>query len=332
MNQFALHAASLAVALVAASPVAAQKYELTLAGASPGGLWSLIGIGVDGAVKAAYAGSTVTYQTSGGGFANVGLLQKKTAQLAVVHNAELKLALEGGEPFKAPSKDLRAIAYLYNWSPQFALVTKSFAEKHGLKSFDDLAAKKPPLRVAVNRRGNIAESISARLFAAIGVSFADIEKGGGQVVFAASEEQSDLIKDRRVDMIHNSLFHPAKSVLEAGQALEVVLLPISEPVIKKVSAEMGIEPCAIKAGTYEFQKQDVPSVCLGASLVAHESMDEATGYNLAKALVEQIDKMRAVHPSMKALTPQLMGSESVIPYHPGAAKYYREKGLLKGAG
>ena len=56
---------------LAAAPVAAQKYNLTLSGASPGGLWSRIGGGIDAAIAKAYPGSTVSYQTSSGGLANI---------------------------------------------------------------------------------------------------------------------------------------------------------------------------------------------------------------------------------------------------------------------
>ena len=52
-------------------PVHAETYNLTLTGASPGGLWSRIGGGVDAAIAAAYPGSTITYQTSSGGLANI---------------------------------------------------------------------------------------------------------------------------------------------------------------------------------------------------------------------------------------------------------------------
>lgn len=67
MLKFTISVAVCAMAL--AMPAAAQKYNLTLAGASPGGLWSTIGAGIDASIAAAYPGSTVTYQTSSGGLA-----------------------------------------------------------------------------------------------------------------------------------------------------------------------------------------------------------------------------------------------------------------------
>jgi TRAP-type uncharacterized transport system substrate-binding protein len=66
----------LAAGLMSLTTSANAAYNLTLCGASPGGLWSMLGAGVDAAVKESHPGSIVTYQTSGGGFANVGLLQQ----------------------------------------------------------------------------------------------------------------------------------------------------------------------------------------------------------------------------------------------------------------
>ena len=100
-------AALLAFGLLAAPAVSAQTYNLTLCGASPGGLWSLLGAGVDAAVKESFPGSTVTYQTSGGGLANVGLLDQGKCDLAIIHDAEAKAALGGLAPFKSKIQSTR---------------------------------------------------------------------------------------------------------------------------------------------------------------------------------------------------------------------------------
>jgi uncharacterized protein len=305
-----------------------QTYQLTLAGASPGGLWSSIGIGMDKAMKAAFPGSTVTYQTSGGGIANVQLLEQKKVPLGIVHNMELRMAQNGEPPFKSKVEDLRVIAYLYNWAPVQLLVTKEFAERHGLKTFDDIAVKKPPLRVATNRRGNVVHEVVDRMFKAIGITAQDIEKWGGNVVPAASQEQSDLIRNRRIDAIFNSLFVGQRSILEVAQAVDVVMLPVSEATIKKVAAEAGVDGFVIPAKSYVFQPEAVPAVSLGAMLVANKSMSDQDAYNIAKALVENVNEMQGVHPAMKALTPKFMTEQKAGEFHPGAVKLFKEKDLL----
>ncbi|MFN4283203.1 MAG: TAXI family TRAP transporter solute-binding subunit [Alphaproteobacteria bacterium] len=318
-----------AALLATAATASAQSYNMTIAGASPGGLWTLIGTGVDSAVKAAYPGSTITYQTSGGGIANVGLLDQKRVQLGIIHDVELKDAQDGKPPFKAPIKSMRVLAYMYDWSPQQLILTKEFADKHGIKTFDDIISKKAPVRMVLNRQGNIAATVGTELFTAAGVDVKDIEKWGGRVIYAASAEQADLLKDRRVDLMNNSLFVRHASLLEVGQALPVVMLPISKGIVDKVSKELGTIPYVVKGGSYPYQPEDVTTVSFGAAVVANAAMSDQDAYNLTKALVEQIDKVRGVHSSMKELTPELMASLQVTPYHPGAVKLYKEKGLMK---
>lgn len=317
-------------ALTLGATAQAQPYNYTLAGASPGGLWSNIGIGMDQVMKAAYPGSTVTYQTTGGGIANAQLLQQKKVQMGVVHNVELQMAIDGADPFKQPVTDLRPLAYLYNWSPFQLLLTKDFADRHGIKTFEDIVAKKAPVRMVLNRRGNIAYDLAVRMLAAAGASLDDVKAWGGNVVLAGSEEQGDLVKDRRVDFLFNSLFVGQRSLVEVGQAVPVVMLPVSKAVIDRVAKETGADPYVIKANSYAWQPQDVPTLSLGAFVVANAAMPDAEAKAITKALIEKIDAMRGVHPSMKALTPQLMPSLSAkFTYHPGAIAAYKEAGLVK---
>jgi uncharacterized protein len=321
--------AVLCFTVLASGTAAAQPYNLSLAGASPGGLWSLLGVGIDKAVKEQFPGSTITYQTSGGGLANINLIETGKAELGLAHEAELKIAYEGGKPFTRPMRSARALALLYDWGPMQLIMSKAFAEKHGIRTFEDIAAKKPPLRVVLNRRGNIAESVADRMFAATGVTPEAIKSWGGTVIYAASQEQTDLYKDRRVDFIFNSLFVRQGSLIQAGDAIESVMLPVSDAVIEKVGAELGTKRFVIPANSYKFQPDPVPTPTLGAGVVVSEKMDDKTAYNLAMALHKHIESLQGVHGSMKALTAQLLVSMEVIPYHPGAARYYREAGLMK---
>jgi uncharacterized protein len=322
-------AAVLAYVLVAAAPAYAQTYNLTLTGASPGGLWSLLGAGVDGAVRAAYPGSVVTYQTSGGGLANISIVDHGEADMGIAHAQELKMALNGVEPFKAPIKSMRAIAYLYTWAPMHLIVAKDFADKYGLKSLADIKAKKAPARIAINKRGNIAGDVAVAMLEAAGITEKDLESWGGKLVYAASSEQSDLLLNRRIDMVDNSLFVRHSSLRKIDESLDVIMLSVPKDVADAVNASMGTEPFTIPANSYKNQKEPVDTITLSAGLVVNASMSDEEAYNLTKALYENVDKIQAVHGSMKALTPQLMASMTAVPYHPGAVRYLKEAGLLK---
>jgi len=324
-----IFAVVLAYLLAAAAPAVAQTYNITLSGASPGGLWSLIGAGVDGAVRAAYPGSVVTYQTSGGGFANIAMLDRGEGQLGIAHAQELKLAVDGEAPFKAPVTSMRAIAYLYNWSPLHSIASKDFADKHGLKTLSDIAEKKVPARIAINKRGNIAGDTAVAMLEAAGITEQELESWGGKLVYAASAEQAELLLNRRIDMLINGLFVRHSSVRQIDEAIDVVLLGISDEVADAVNERMSTETFVIPANSYKNQGEPINTVTVSAALVASEKMDEELAYNITKALFEQIDQLKAVHGSMKAVTPELMVSLKVVPYHPGAVRYLKEAGLVK---
>ena len=322
-----------ATAALISFPAAAQKYNLTLTGASPGGLWSALGTGMDAAIAKAYPGSTVTYQTSSGGLANVPLVAQGRAPLGIATDGELKVAVGGKDPFKTPIKNVRVLARVYGAESRFqmthVIVSKAFMENHGIKSFADIVAKKAPLRVAINRRGNLDGDVSETLLDAMGASAKAIESWGGQLVRAASKEMSSLYQDRRIDMMHYGVSFNHPSIQEAVKSVDSVFLDIPPGVARKVGEDFGGAACAIKAGEYKWAPEAHTTVCIGALIVVNEKMDDALAYNLAKAIVEQIETFKdRSHRAIKAtLTPKVIATQGPAPFHPGAEKYYKEKGL-----
>ncbi len=328
MSRVARLAAGLLLTLTALAATAQTRQNLTLTGASPGGLWSLLGAGIHAAVAAEYPGSAVTYQTSGGGLANVMLVSDGRADLGFVHNVELRVALAGRAPFRQPYTNLRAIGYLYHWAPIQWVVSQRFADRYGIATADDLIAAKAPVRFGVNTRGNMVQELNRAILEAYGVTYADIESWGGQVVYAASSEMAELMANRRIDMTGNGLFAPDSSIVQTAQSLDVTMLSFNDAAVATVVETMGAEPYTIAAGTYDWLDHDVSTVSLGAGIVASDALPEQTAYDLTKALVENLERIRRVHTAMQALTPEHMASQLIIPYHPGALRYYREAGLV----
>jgi TRAP transporter TAXI family solute receptor len=317
------------------APASAQPYNLTIAGYSPGGLVSTVGAGLDKALAVAYPGSTLTYQTSSGGLANSMLLSQKKVPLALVADHELSVAVNGRPPIKKPLKDLRILFHPYSPSSRFqtthVIVNKSWADRHGIKTVADIAKKKVPIRIAFNRPGNLDGDMSIALMAAEGITQADIKKWGGQVVRAASQEMTSLMLDRRLDGVSFgiSINHPR--IQEMDNGLELVMLPHSEAAVQKATQQVGGKPCVVKAGEYKFLAVDTPSACIGMSVVVRADMDPKLAYNITKGIIDNVDHYRAAHRLLKsAVTLQsLSESGGPAPFHPGALKYFKEKGLAK---
>lgn len=325
----------LAAALaLAASPVSAQPYNLTVAGYSPGGLISTIGAGLDKALNAAYPGSTVTYQTSSGGLANAMLLDEDKVPLAFVADTELAVAVKGQAPMPKAVSSLRMLLRPYAPGSRFqatqVLANKDWADKNGIKTFADIGAKKPAMRVAVNRPGNLDGDVGLASLAAVGATQKNIEDWGGQVVRAASREMTSLMLDRRIDVVVFGISYNHPRVREMANGVDLIMLPMTEETAKKVADELGAAPCSFKADEYDFLAADTASVCVGLTLLARESMDEQTAYNITKGIFENADAYKAAHPLLgKVVTKETLAEAGGVPFHPGAAKYLKEAGMMK---
>lgn len=323
---------ALAIALglaVSGGATSAESINMNLSGGSPGGLWSLLGAGMDRAVKADDPNAVITYQATGGGFANLALLSADRTHMGIVHDAEVKLALDGAAPFKAPITNLKAIGYLYNWAPMHFFLKQSIAQEYNIDSLDDIAASGAPLSIGINRSGNITGDVALFMLEQAGLTEETLKANGGSFVRAGANEQGDLMQDGRIDMATNGIFIRHSSFRAIDENIDVVLLSVPQAVIDATNKAFGTAPFTIPGGSYSKQPEDVQTMALGAMVVATDAMSEEMAGKLAQALLDNIDEIRNVHNAMAALSPDILISQTVLPFHPGAAEVYREAGLIE---
>jgi TRAP transporter TAXI family solute receptor len=130
-------------------------------------------------------------------------------------------------------------------------------------------------------------------------------------------------------MIHNGLFVPDRSILQVTNSVQMVWLTASPAVIDKVAKESAGKRYLVKAGAYPWLDHDVLTTAHGAVVTVSEKMDNQTAYNLAKAITENVNKISGQSAALKSVDKKVVAEPSIIPFHPGAEKYYREAGLLK---
>ncbi|MGI9478188.1 MAG: TAXI family TRAP transporter solute-binding subunit [Hyphomicrobiaceae bacterium] len=323
-----LIATSLALGLCTWSG-ASHAANLNLCGGSPGGLWSLLGAGLDSAAKAADPNTTITYQTSSGGYANVVQVTKKKCDLGIIHVGEGVQATKGRTPFKSPVSDFRVLMVMYDWAPMQWIATKAFADKHGIKSLADIKAKKPAIRLILNRRGILPSQLGELNLKAAGVTLDDIKKWGGKIEFQGSKNASEIMQNGRADLWANAVFVGSGKIRKAAKSVPLTLLQLPQASIDAAVKEFGAQPWTIKAGGYAWQKEPIKTHAARAVLIVAKDMPDDKAYALTKAVVTNSGKVQGVHKAMKGFTPKLMGGLTELPYHTGAIKAYKEAGVMK---
>ncbi len=315
-------AAALAVGLVGGASGAEAADNFILCGGSPGGLWSLLGAGLDAVAKEIDPNAAVTYQTSSGGFANIVQVLQGKCDMGIVHVGEGVMALKGEAPFEEPTEGFATVAVLYDWAPMQWLVDESFAEEHGLQSIADLAEKKPPIDLIVNRRGILPSILAEAALGHAGVTFDDIESWGGSIQYQGSRSAGDVMKDGRADAWVNAMFIGTGAIRNIAETVELTLLSVPEDVVEKMGEAYGSIPYTVPADAYDWLDRDVATFGARAALVVSEDMDPAVVETFTTAMIDHLDKLQGVHGSMKGLTVDKMKSASNLPYHAGATAAY----------
>jgi uncharacterized protein len=320
-----------AVSILAVNSANAQlnNTNLTLCGASPGGMWSLVGAGVDSAIKTAYPGSTATYQTSSGGPANVVQVAAGKCDLGIANDGDLAAAKSGKAPFKEKYEGMRAIAVMFDWLPLMWVARKDFADKYGITSVQDLVDKKPPVRLVFNRKGLLTSAITDAQLQSMGVTADDIKKWGGSLQYQASGEQTNLMKNGRVDMMANTIFEGHRSLAEIAMSTDLVMLSTPQSANDFVIKEFYVKPWVVTKDKHEWQTADAVTVTTGVVLFADKPMSDETAYQITKAIINNPGKVQDISAAMKPFKPSIMTDQKVVEFHPGAIKAYKEAGLMK---
>ncbi len=140
---------------------------------------------------------------------------------------------------------------------------------------------------------------------------------------------TSLMLDRRLDVVVFGISFNHPRIREMANGIDLVMLPMTEATAKKVADELGAKACDFKASEYKFLAADSASVCVGMSVVRADMSDQ-NAYNITKGVVENVEKFKAAHRLLKqVVTVQTLAEPGQAPFHPGAVKYLKEKGLMK---
>jgi TRAP transporter TAXI family solute receptor len=312
--------AFLFLSVLAASPAGAQlskKYELSWGTIVAGGAWQIIGSAMLEDVKKAnpnIVGATVpstptaTLMGMRQGKFNIGFsLTDATAE-----------AWEGEGYFK-PTGPIRTIRSLMALYPQAThLVVRADSD---IKKIEDLRGK----RVSPAARGLSNDIESQRLLKLYGMSYSDVK-----VQFLSFEDSAVQFIDGHLDaLLFLTVPFPFASVINVNSHRQARLMSIPDDKVAQLTKFRGVEAYTLPTGLYKGIDYPVKGIAVRAHLVVGEDMPDELAYAIVKAIAEAFPRYPSVLKSMEYARLQDMGRDVGIPLHPGALKYYKERGLVK---
>ncbi len=294
----------------------AQQFINVLTGGTSGVYYPL-GVGLSQIYSKAIPEAKSSVQSTKASVENLNLLQAGRGEIAFTLGDALSDAWKGNTEvgFKAPLDKLRGIAAIY---PNYIQIIAS--AQSGIKTLADLKGK----RVSVGAPRSGTELNARAVLKAAGLSYQDL----GKVEYLPFGESVELIKNRQLDATLQSAGLGVASIRDLATSVKIVVVPVPADVIAKIG-DPAYQAMTIPAGTYEGQDADVPTTAVNNFLVSHSGVSDEIAYKMTKALFEHLDQMVSAHSAAKSIRLEKALAGMPLPLHPGAEKYYREKGILK---
>ena len=308
--------AGLAAAAATAFAVPALAQQVTFMTGPQGGSWIPLGGALKNMWETAVPGLQIQ-QTPGAGIANVRGVDEGKAQIGFANSATTVDGVEGRPPYPKKTTKVCQVANLY---PQhFQVVALKDAK---VKSFADMKGK----AVVTQAKGNTGELLTEAVLKLNGMNYQSLGKINFQ---AAYTDAVAMMKDGHVQVFTLGTTAPASAVMDLASARDIELVPVDDRTMGELAKQNpGYHKMVIKAGTYPKQDKDVPVIGYSTHVVAACDLPEDTVYKMTKAMAANIGTMAAVVKSIEGLTPKDMAVDIGVPYHAGAAKYYKEVGAM----
>jgi TRAP transporter TAXI family solute receptor len=282
-----------------------------------GGAGYMLGAGLASVTKKYLQDVEVVVEPTKGTLEMVRLLKEregmKREAFAQIGSPDAYDAYKGQKGFAGkPYPTIRAVTFLHGGDAPLVVLRNS-----SIKSYADLKGK----RVGIGGAGSSVALMSFACLEAHGVKREDFKP-----YYYSYKESADGITDKSLD----AGFMPVLSFAELSLTQDVRMVPMDEPVAKKIVTEHPYYYIdVVKAKAYKGIEQDTPIMLFAVNLFTHAGVSEDLTYRILKNLYEHLPEFHAVHRAARDATLQNALRGVVVPLHPGAEKYYKEVGVIK---
>lgn len=264
-------------------------------------------------------GIRCSVESTGGSIYNLNTIRAGELDLGVAQSDWQYHAYKGTDAFadQGPNKDLRSVFSLH--AEPFTVVARAGS---GIKTFNDLKGKRVNIgNPGSGQRGTIEVIMKAKGWTSDDFALASELK---------ASEQASALCDNKIDAMVYVVGHPSGAIKEATTSCDSNLVEVNDATIDMLVDENSYyRKVTIPGGMYRGNPDDVVTFGVGATMVTSASVPDEVIYNVVKAVFENFDTFRKLHPAFANLKKEEMVRDALTaPLHPGAEKYYREAGLL----
>lgn len=315
-----LLSATIGYASLAATPAVAEEF-VTIGTGGQTGVYYVVGQSICRLLNrnSEEHGIRCNAPSSGGSVANVNAIRGGEMDMGVVQSDVQYKAYEGVQNFQSdgPFEGMRALFALHG--EPLTIVARRDADITGVK---DLKGK----RVNIGNPGSGQRDTMDVVLESLGWSVKDFSLASE----LGAAEQAAALGDNNVDAMVYVAGHPNGSIQEATTTVDSVLVSVDGPEIDKLVADRSYYAKAvIPGGLYRGNDEDVNTFGVRATLVASDAVSDETVYQTVKAVFENFDRFKRLHPAFATLKEEQMISEGLsAPLHDGAVRYYKERGWL----
>ncbi|MFN2342196.1 MAG: TAXI family TRAP transporter solute-binding subunit [Desulfonatronovibrio sp.] len=304
--------------LAMSAPQVQAKQDILFGGASITGVYYQVALQISNMMNK-HEGKKYNYigRPTGGSVFNINAIERGAFDFGVAQSDRNWQAYNGTADWEGkPVKNLRSV---FSMHPETVmLVTR---KDTGIKKVDDIEGK----RINIGNPGSGQRGNAMDVLEIYGLDYnSDFNAEGLQ-----QHEASRALVDRNIDAFFYTVGNPSAAIEEPATSVDINMVPINSPGIKKMVEEKPYYiMTSIPAGTYRGVDNDVETYAVTATVVTNEDVSEEVVYDMVKTVFENLDELKNSHAAFRNLKVEEMLQGISAPLHPGAAKYYKEKGWM----
>lgn len=296
-----------------------DPYAFNVAGSQPQHSIYAVGVAHKQIIEEALPGVTLNITATQGGAENIELIVIGEANLANANSIAAIAADRGLGQFEGMGAEGIVLGFFPGYTAELGAVVPADSD---VQTFRDLVGRS----IALGPVGSGAEATATNALAAIGLKDDDFER----VQRAAPSQGFASLAAGQVDAFVWGTAHPAGLYLENQSTQDLRFIPFTEEDLQTIAEELpGQHVGAVRAGTYRDQDEAVAWIGGSTHFWVSSEIPEDLVYEMVRALWENRERLAAAHASQAYLTEDLVRQQAtLVPYHPGAQRYFVEQGIL----